>query len=76
LSLDDLIDDNFLKMTQYNDENLTFVIKTFIVYIMFVTIFYDTIGIVLRINCHNLHENVNVHRYMMQFLEKKYYYRC
>jgi hypothetical protein len=43
-------------MAQCSDENLITVIKTVIIYsnIMFMTIFYDNIGIVIRINCHNL----------------------
>jgi uncharacterized membrane protein len=43
-------------MTHCSDENLTFVIKTIIIYssIVFVTIFYDNIRIVIRINRHNL----------------------
>jgi hypothetical protein len=43
-------------MTWYSDENLTSVIKTVITYssIIFVTIFYDNIGVVVRINCYNL----------------------
>jgi hypothetical protein len=43
-------------MTQYSDENLTVVTKIVITYsnIMFVTIFYDNIGIVIRLNLHNL----------------------
>jgi predicted nucleic acid-binding OB-fold protein len=43
-------------MAQYNDENLTSVIKSVITYsnILFVTIFYDSIAIVIRINRHNL----------------------
>jgi hypothetical protein len=43
-------------MAQYNDENLTSVIKLVKTYssIMFVTIFYDYITIVIRINRHNL----------------------
>jgi hypothetical protein len=43
-------------MTHCSDENLTSVIKTIIIYssIVFVTIFYDNIRIVIRINRHNL----------------------
>jgi hypothetical protein len=43
-------------MTQYSDETLTTVTKIVITYsnIMFVTIFYDNIGIVIRLNRHNL----------------------
>jgi hypothetical protein len=43
-------------MTQYSDETLTTVTKIVITYsnIMFVTIFYDNIGIVIRLNLHNL----------------------
>jgi hypothetical protein len=43
-------------MAQCSDENLNSVIKTVITYssIMFVTIFYDNIGIVIKTNHHNL----------------------
>jgi hypothetical protein len=43
-------------MTWYSDENLTSVIKTVITYSsnIFVTIFYDNIGVVIRINFYNL----------------------
>ena len=43
-------------MTHYNDKNLTSVIKIVIIYcsIMFVTISYDNIEIVIRIKRHNL----------------------
>jgi hypothetical protein len=56
LSLDHLVYDDFQNMTWYSDENLTSVIKTVITYssIIFVTIFYDNIGVVVRINCYNL----------------------
>jgi hypothetical protein len=43
-------------MAHYNDENITSIIKIIITYyiIMFMTIFYDNIGIVIKINHHKL----------------------
>jgi hypothetical protein len=43
-------------MSECSDENLITVIKIVIIYfnIMFTTIFYDNIGIVIKINHHNL----------------------
>jgi hypothetical protein len=69
-------------MAQYNDENLTSVIKPVKTYssIMFVTIFYDYITIVIRINRHNLlniiivmvlYDNMHSRRHMMYFYNIK-----
>jgi hypothetical protein len=43
-------------MARYHDKNLTTIIKTVITYSssMFVTIFFDNIGSVIKINLHNL----------------------
>jgi hypothetical protein len=71
-------------MAQYSDENLTHAIKIVITYynIMFVTIFYDSIGIVIMTNRRKLlqiiimttlHDKLTMHirhRHTMHFFKK------